>query len=81
MFILAHAEVEEGHSHFWSAYGAREDSPGARFRKAVYDGMHAGTALVWSVRHQDEGTVERAYGTLQEVAEAIPALIEERDLH
>ena len=77
MFILAHAEPEEGHAHFWTAYGPREDTRSARFRKTVYDGMHAATALVYSVRHHDEGTVQRAYGTLREVAEALPALTKE----
>jgi aminoglycoside phosphotransferase (APT) family kinase protein len=80
MFILAHAEEEEGHAHFWRAYGKPEDNRGTRFRKAVYDGMHAATALVWSVRNHDEGTVQRAYGTLREVAEAIPALIDQEEL-
>jgi aminoglycoside phosphotransferase (APT) family kinase protein len=79
MFILAHAEPEEGHEHFWRAYGPREDTGGAKFRKTVYDGMHAGTALVYSVRNHDEGTVQRAYGTLREVAEALPALIDQRE--
>lgn len=75
MFILAHAEKEEGHSHFWQAYGPPEDTQGAKFRGTVYDGMHAGTALVWAVRHRDEGTVERAKGTLQEVNELLPSLL------
>ena len=79
MFILAHAEPEEGHEHFWRAYGPREDTRGAKFRKTVYDGMHAATALVYSVRNHDEGTVQRAYGTLREVAEALPALIDQRE--
>ena len=79
MFILAHAESEEGHSHFWRAYGPPEDTRAARFRKTVYDGMHAGTALVWSVRNDDEGTVQRAHGTLREVAEALPSLIDQKD--
>src|SRR5215213_9866527 len=74
MFILAHAEAEEGHAHFWQAYGQPEDTPGARFRTTVYDGMHAGTALVWSVKHQDEGTVERAIGTLRDVGALLPSL-------
>jgi aminoglycoside phosphotransferase (APT) family kinase protein len=74
MFILAHAEPEEGHSVFWKAYGQPEDTPGARFRKTVYDGMHAGTALVWSTRHNDRETVQRAYGTLREVVELLPSL-------
>jgi aminoglycoside phosphotransferase (APT) family kinase protein len=75
MFILAHAEKEEGHSHFWQAYGQPEDTQDARFRKTVYDGMHAATALVWSVRNDDKGTVQRAYGTLREVVEALPSLL------
>ena len=52
MFILAHAEKEEGHAYFWQTYGKPEDTQEARFRKTVYDGMHAATALVWSVRNQ-----------------------------
>jgi aminoglycoside phosphotransferase (APT) family kinase protein len=76
MFILAHAEPEAGHAHFWRAYGAREETRGAKFRKMVYDGMHAARALVYSVRTHDEGTVQRAYGTLREVAEALPAQID-----
>ena len=79
MFILAHAEAEEGHAHFWQAYGRPEDTRGARFRKTVYDGMHAATALVWSFRNGDQGTVERAYGTLREVMEALPSLIVQTD--
>jgi len=74
MFILAHADPEEGHAHFWRAYGLPEDTQGARFRKTAYDGMHAATALVWSVRNQDDGTVKRAYGTLHEVAALLPSL-------
>jgi aminoglycoside phosphotransferase (APT) family kinase protein len=76
MFILAHAEPEAGHAYFWRGYGAREETRGAEFRKTVYDGMHAATALVYSVRTHDEGTVQRAYGTLREVAEALPTLID-----
>ena len=79
MFILAHAEEEEGHVHFWRAYGRPEYTHAARFRKTVYDGMHAATALVWSVRNHDEGTVQKAYGTLREVAEALPALVDPKD--
>jgi aminoglycoside phosphotransferase (APT) family kinase protein len=75
MFILAHAEKEAGHAYFWQAYGPPEDTQGARFRKTVYDGMHASMALVWSVRNHDEGTVQRAYGTLREVVEALPNLL------
>src|SRR5829696_3202228 len=56
MFILAHADKEAGHSRFWQGYGPLEDTPGAGFRKTVYDGMHAATALVWSVQHNDEET-------------------------
>ena len=74
MFVLAHAEKDEGHAHFWKAYDRPEDTPGTGFRKAVYDGMHAATALVWSAQHDDPGTVRRAYGTLREVAESLPRL-------
>lgn len=77
MFIFAHAEPEEGHSYFWQAYGQPEETRGARFRKTVYDGMHAGTALVWSARHGDGGTLEKAQGTLREVVEVLPSLIRE----
>ncbi|HEY3474252.1 MAG TPA: phosphotransferase [Anaerolineales bacterium] len=76
MFILAHADPDEGHSHFWQAYGRPEETPGARFRKTVYDGMHAGTALVWSARNNDEGTLEKAKRTLRQVAEALPSLFQ-----
>ena len=76
MFILAHAEQEEGHSYFRKAYGQPEDTRTARFRKTAYDGMHAATALVWSVRNNDESTVQRAYGTLREVAEELPSLLD-----
>ena len=79
MFILAHAEPEEGHAHFWQAYGQPEATRAARFRKTVYDGMHAATALVWSVRNHDEGTVQKAYGTVREVAEALPTLIDPKE--
>jgi aminoglycoside phosphotransferase (APT) family kinase protein len=75
MFILAHAERQEGHARFWQAYGQPEDTPGARFRAKVYDAMHAGAAFVWSVGHQDEGTVEKAGGTLREVVEILPTLL------
>ena len=75
MFILTHADRDEGHMRFWQAYGQPEDTPGVRFRKTVYDGMHAGTALVWSAQHDDKGTVQRAYGTLREVAELLPSLL------
>jgi aminoglycoside phosphotransferase (APT) family kinase protein len=75
MFILAHAEPEEGHDHFWQAHGHPFDTRGARYRKIVYDGMHAGTALVWSARHDDEGTLKKAQGTLQEVLESLRSLL------
>ena len=74
MFILRHAEKDEGHAHFWQAYGQPEETRGSRFRNIVYDGMHAGTALLWAHRNQDEGTLQRAYGTLREVAEILPSL-------
>jgi aminoglycoside phosphotransferase (APT) family kinase protein len=74
MFILRHAEKDEGHAHFWQAYGQPEETRGFLFRNSVYDGMHAGTALLWAHRTHDEGTVQRAYGTLREVAEALPNL-------
>ena len=75
MFILAHADQEEGHSHFWKTYGKPEETQGARFRANVYDAMHAGTAFIWAVKHQDEETVTRATGTLGEVAENLPKLL------
>jgi hypothetical protein len=37
--------------------------------------MHAGTAFIWAVKHQDEETVMRATGTLSEVADVLPTLI------
>lgn len=76
MFILAHARQDEGHARFWQAYGRPQDTPGTRFRKTVYDGMHAATALVYSAQHNDKGTVEKAYGTLREVAEDLALLFE-----
>jgi aminoglycoside phosphotransferase (APT) family kinase protein len=75
MFILAHAEKEEGHSRFWQAYGRPADTPNARFRMSVYDAMHAGTAFLWAVAHQDQETVERAEGTLREVAEILSSMV------
>jgi len=75
MFILAHAEKEEGHSRFWQAYGQPEDTPGAKFRATVYDAMYAGRAFVWAVQHKDEETVARAKGTLREVVEKLPTLL------
>jgi aminoglycoside phosphotransferase (APT) family kinase protein len=71
MFIFAHAEKEAGHSHFWQAYGKPADHPAAMFRKSAYDGMHAGSALVWATRHTDEDTVQRASGTLRETVESL----------
>jgi len=75
MFILAHAEKEEGHSRFWQAYGQPEDTAGSKFRATVYDAMYAGRAFVWAVQHQDAETVERAKGTLREVLEILPRLL------
>src|SRR5688500_7914312 len=75
MFILAHAEKEEGHSRFWQAYGQPEDTAGSKFRATVYDAMYAGRAFVWAVQHQDAETVERAKGTLREVLEILPTLL------
>jgi aminoglycoside phosphotransferase (APT) family kinase protein len=73
MFILAHAEKEVGHSHFWQAYGRLEDTPGAKFRKEVYDAMHAGTVLIWALQRHDDETVGRAKDTLSEVASSLSA--------
>ncbi len=75
MFILKHTEEEQGHSHFWKAYGHKEDTQSFRFRTTVYDAMHAGTAFIWAVQHQDHETVMRAQGTLGEVAAALPDLL------
>lgn len=75
MFILAHAEKEEGHSHFWKAYGQPADTKSARFRASVYNAMHAGTAFIWASKHQDEETVTRAKGTLGEVMDILPTLL------
>ena len=75
MFILAHTDQEEGHEHFWKAYGKSEESKGTRFRASVYDAMHAGTAFIWASTHQDKETVNRATGTLGEAAEVLPKLL------
>jgi aminoglycoside phosphotransferase (APT) family kinase protein len=75
MFILKHADKEEGHSRFWKTYGQPEDTQGFRFRATVYDAMHAGTAFVWARRHNDEETVSRATGTLSEVAAVLAGLL------
>jgi aminoglycoside phosphotransferase (APT) family kinase protein len=72
MFILKHAEPDEGHSHFWKTYGRLENTPGSICRAYVYDAMHAGTAFIWATQHQDDETVLRAQGTLSEVAAALP---------
>jgi hypothetical protein len=73
---LAHADEEEGHAHFWRAYGPPEVRRGTQLRKTVYDGMHAGAALVWATQHKDEETVRRAHGTLREVVEWLPPRID-----
>ena len=75
MFILAHADREEGHSHFWKAYGQPENTQSARFRANVYDAMHAGRAFVWALQHQDEETVARGRGDLKQVLETLPSLL------
>jgi len=75
MFILAHADKEEGHSHFWKAYGQLEDTQSTKFRANVYDAMHAGTAFIWASTHQDKGTVTKATGTLSGVADVLPTLL------
>lgn len=75
MFILAHTDKEEGHSYFWKAYGQIEDSRSARYRAKVYDAMHAATAFIWAVKHQDEETVTRAKGTLSKIIEILPTLL------
>jgi hypothetical protein len=71
--LLEHQE--EGHSHFWEAYGQLEDTQITRFRASVYDAMHAGTAFIWAIKHQDKETVTRATGTLSEVADVLPTLL------
>lgn len=75
MFILAQAEANPGHASFWQSYGQPAATRSATFRKTVYDGMHAGTALVWSTQHDDPETVQKALGTLREVAAALPAFL------
>ena len=72
MFILAHAEKEEGHSQFWQAYGQPEDTPSARFRAKVYDARYASVAFIWAIQHGDEETIVRAEDTLLEVLETLP---------
>lgn len=69
MFILEHADKEEGHARFWEAYGKPEETSGSQFRLKVYDAMHAATAFIWASRHQDEETITRAQGTLGDVAQ------------
>jgi hypothetical protein len=75
MFVITHAEEKEGHSYFWKAYGQPKDTQRARFRANVYDAMHAGTAFIWAVKHNDEETVTRATGTLSEVMDILPTLL------
>jgi len=75
MFILAHADSEEGHSHFWTAYGQPEKTPSAQFRASVYDAMNVGGAFVWAVRNQDEETVIRGRGDLRKVWETLLSLL------
>jgi aminoglycoside phosphotransferase (APT) family kinase protein len=71
LFILKHAEKEEGHSHFWKTYGRFKNTTASKCRSYVYDAMHAGTAFVWATQHQDDETVMRAQGTLSEAAAAL----------
>lgn len=75
MFILAHAGQEEGHAHFWQAYGQPQDTPGTRYRAHVYDAMHAGTAFIWAVGHHDEETVGKAEGTLRESIDFLHSIL------
>lgn len=78
MFVLAMSaspEVQPFHDAFWRGYGELEQTPGAGFRKAVYEAMHIGSAMTWAVRNHDDDTVERGKRDLSHVAASLTSLL------
>jgi len=77
LFVLSKSASPENqpfHAVFWQTYGQTENTPGAAFRKNVYEAMHVGTALSWAARHHDEETLERGKHDLHAAATILPNL-------
>jgi aminoglycoside phosphotransferase (APT) family kinase protein len=77
MFVLSKAaapETDHLHSRFWQSYGARDQTPEAEFRQAIYEALHIGTALVWATHHDDKETLQRGADDLRAVITLLPTL-------
>jgi aminoglycoside phosphotransferase (APT) family kinase protein len=74
MFVLDKADgpgMNDARAAFWQAYGQPQRTTSAQLRSHVYDAMHAGIALLWATREDDQETIARAHHTLQRVADAL----------
>jgi aminoglycoside phosphotransferase (APT) family kinase protein len=71
-FILqempAGTEKQRIHERFWAGYGVQPRVPHDEVRSQIYSSMHAGTALLWAYRHNDQHTIQLAQTKLKAVA-------------
>jgi aminoglycoside phosphotransferase (APT) family kinase protein len=58
---------------FWEEYGAPDESPSARFRTLVYDGLHVGNAVSYAARRKLDGLAAHAPVMLEEVVAELRA--------
>lgn len=59
---------------FWEEYGKPEETPGARFRELIYDGMHVSNVLVEGGRRRDADLVAKARAGLARVVAGLGEL-------
>ncbi len=57
-----------GHALFWQEYGRPPQTEGARLRQQLYEGMYAGTDLVWAARNKRKDVLDDVYARLPGIA-------------
>ncbi len=57
-----------GHALFWQEYGHPPHTEGARLRQQLYEGMYAGTDLVWAARNKRKDVLDDVYARLHRIA-------------
>jgi aminoglycoside phosphotransferase (APT) family kinase protein len=79
MFCLSiRSEEEEWReriSAFYQGYDVLEKSRAIQFRQEVYNAMHIGSSVIWSVKHGNREDIERGREDLRRIANLLPKLL------
>jgi aminoglycoside phosphotransferase (APT) family kinase protein len=79
MFCLSIRSEEEDWqeriSAFYQGYGTLEKNPAMQFRREIYNAMHIGSSIVWSVKQGNRDDIERGSEDLRRIADLLPKLL------